>query len=73
MGASSVVETQYGKIQGTQKDALSVWKGIPFAQPPLGSLRFRAPQPPEAWTGVREATQFGAVSPQTSTGSYASQ
>jgi len=70
MGASSVVETHYGKVQGTQKDAVSVWKGIPFARPPLGSLRFRAPQPLEAWTGAREATQFGAISPQTSTGSF---
>ncbi|GAC1566044.1 MAG: carboxylesterase/lipase family protein [Ktedonobacteraceae bacterium] len=70
MGATSVVETQYGKLQGTQKDTVFVWKGIPFAQPPIGSLRFRAPQPPEAWTGVREATQFGAISHQPSNGSF---
>ena len=70
MGATSIVETHYGKLQGTQKDTVSVWKGIPFAQPPSGLLRFRAPQPLEGWTGVREATQFGAISPQTSEGSF---
>lgn len=70
MGATTTVETKYGKIQGTQKDEVLVWKGIPFARPPLGSLRFRAPQLPEAWTGVREATQFGAISPQASDGSF---
>ena len=70
MSATSIVETHYGKIQGTQKDTVSVWKGIPFAQPPLGSLRFHAPQPLEGWTGVRDATHFGAISPQTSEGSF---
>ena len=70
MGATSIVETRYGKVQGIQKDEVLVWKGIPFARPPLGQLRFRAPQAPEAWTGVREATQFGAISPQTSDGSF---
>jgi len=70
MGVTSIVETRYGKIQGTQKDAVLVWKGIPFAQPPLGQLRFRAPQPLAGWTGVREATQCGAISPQASDGSF---
>ena len=70
MSAISVVETRYGKIQGAQKEGILVWKGIPFAQPPLGSLRFRAPQPLEGWTGIREATQFGPISPQASSGSF---
>ncbi len=70
MGTTTVVETQYGKVQGIQKDTVSVWKGIPFAQPPLGQLRFRAPQAHEGWMGVREATQFGAISPQASNGSF---
>jgi len=68
--AQPIVDTQYGKVQGSQKETVSVWKGIPFAQPPLGSLRFRPPQPLETWTGVRETTQFGAISPQASTGSF---
>ncbi len=55
---------QYGKVQGTQEGSVYVWKGIPFARPPIGSLRFRPPQPPEAWTGVRDATAFGPISAQ---------
>jgi carboxylesterase type B len=53
-----IVETCYGKVQGYEQGAISVWRGIPFAQPPTGKLRFRAPQPPEPWTGVRQATAF---------------
>lgn len=60
----SIVETRYGKVQGSAQGSLSVWKGIPFAQPPTGQRRFRAPQPPEPWTGVRAATTFGPMAPQ---------
>lgn len=67
-----VVETQYGKVQGVRKDRVSTWKGIPFAQPPIGRLRFRAPLAHEGWTGVRDATHFGAISPQESNGSFGS-
>ena len=51
-----IAQTRYGKVQGSEQGSISVWKGIPFAQPPTGQRRFRAPQPPEPWTGVREAT-----------------
>ncbi len=64
--SSTLVETQYGKIQGVQEEAVSSWKGIPYAKPPLGALRFRPPQPPEAWLGIRQATQFGPVAMQSS-------
>jgi para-nitrobenzyl esterase len=59
-----IVETRYGKVQGSEQGSISVWKGIPFAQPPTGQRRFRAPQPPEPWTGVREATKFSPMAPQ---------
>lgn len=59
-----IVETRYGKVQGSQQGAISVWKGIPFAQPPTGERRFRAPQPPEPWTDVRAATSFSPMAPQ---------
>jgi para-nitrobenzyl esterase len=59
-----IVETRYGKVQGYEQGSISVWKGIPFAQPPTGKLRFRAPQPPEPWTGVRETTTFSPMAPQ---------
>ncbi|NQX44884.1 carboxylesterase/lipase family protein [Paenibacillus tritici] len=57
-----LVDTAYGKLKGEQGDGVNVWRGIPFAAPPVGELRFRAPQPPESWEGVREATAFGPVS-----------
>ena len=59
-----IVETRYGKVQGSEQGAISFWKGIPFAQPSTGQQRFRAPQPPESWTGVREATTFSPMAPQ---------
>jgi para-nitrobenzyl esterase len=62
--SSTLVETQYGKVQGTADGDVSVWKGIPFAQPPLGELRFHAPRKPVSWSGVRDATAFGAISAQ---------
>ncbi len=61
---TTVVETAYGKVQGTQNGDVLVWKGIPFAQPPLGTLRFRPPQPVTPWSGVRAATQFSLTAPQ---------
>ncbi len=59
-----IAQTRYGKVQGYEQGAISVWKGIPFAQPPTGMRRFRAPQPPESWTGVRQATTFSPMAPQ---------
>ena len=59
-----IAQTRYGKVQGSEQGSISVWKGIPFAQPPTGQRRFRAPQPPEPWTGVREATKFSPMAPQ---------
>ena len=52
------VRTQGGLVQGATEDGLAVYKGIPFAAPPIGDLRWRAPQPPPSWTGVRDATKF---------------
>ena len=50
-----------GKIQGVPlKGGGAVFKGIPFAAPPVGDLRWREPMPVKPWTGVREATNFGA-------------
>lgn len=60
-----VVQTDAGPVAGVVSAGTRTWRGIPFAAPPVGALRFRAPQPVEAWTGVREASDFGAVPPQT--------
>lgn len=59
-----VMATSTGTIEGTTEDGLSVFKGIPYALPPEGPLRFRAPAPVPAWDGVRPATSFGAAPPQ---------
>ena len=59
-----IVETRYGKVQGREQGSISVWQGIPFALPPTGQRRFRAPQPPEPWMGVRDATRFSPMAPQ---------
>ncbi|MBU5353024.1 carboxylesterase/lipase family protein [Paenibacillus silvae] len=53
------VQTKYGKVQGELLQGASVWKGIPYAKPPVGELRFRAPVQPESWDGIRQATEFG--------------
>jgi para-nitrobenzyl esterase len=63
---TQVVETRYGKLQGTVEDGVSVFRGIPFARPPVGPLRFRPPERAERWTGVRDATRFGPGSYQAS-------
>jgi para-nitrobenzyl esterase len=52
------VITKQGALEGIAGNACSVFLGVPFAQPPVGALRFRAPQPPLAWDGVRPAKQF---------------
>jgi para-nitrobenzyl esterase len=55
---SKPVRTQAGQVQGVVNDGITVYKGIPFAAPPVGDLRWRAPQPAAAWTGVRTADKF---------------
>jgi para-nitrobenzyl esterase len=64
--SATIVETTCGKVKGEQSGNIFVWKGIPYAKPPLGRLRFHAPKTPEAWDGIRDATQFGPISPQPS-------
>ena len=51
-------------MRGTYADGVHAFRGIPYAQPPVGRLRFAAPVPPEAWDGVRDATEFGPPPPQ---------
>src|SRR5690606_24848630 len=52
------VQTKYGVLKGTMEDSLRVFKGIPFAQPPIGDLRWSAPEPPKSWEGVKFATEY---------------
>jgi para-nitrobenzyl esterase len=54
-----VVQTQQGRVQGVVSDDVVVYKGLPFAAPPVGDLRWREPQAPTKWSNVKEATTFG--------------
>jgi len=62
----SVIETQRGRVRGTVEGDVRVFRGIPFAKPPVGARRFGAPEAPEPWPGVRDATRFGPASHQAS-------
>ena len=53
------VETRSGTVRGAASGPVAAFKGIPYAAPPFGALRFAAPVPPEPWTGVRDCTAFG--------------
>lgn len=53
------VKVDDGLLEGTSEDGLTVYRGIPFAAPPVGDLRWRAPQPASKWDGVRRADKFG--------------
>jgi len=52
---NTLVETEYGKLNGYVNGDAIVWKGVPYAKPPVGDLRWTAPQDPDPWGGVRNA------------------
>jgi para-nitrobenzyl esterase len=59
---SDPVKTTSGSVSGvTLKSGVRAFKGIPFGAPPVGPLRWKEPQPPEHWSGVRKAESFGNV------------
>jgi para-nitrobenzyl esterase len=64
--AESVVRTASGLVRGQRNGPVgsAVFRGIPFARPPVGELRFQAPRPARPWDGVREALAFGPPPPQ---------
>jgi para-nitrobenzyl esterase len=59
-----VVTVAGGRVRGVWRENLWSFSGIPYAQAPAGDLRWRPPQPPLAWEGVRDATSFGPIAPQ---------
>lgn len=58
------VHVEGGLVQGVGEDGITVYKGIPFAAPPTGDLRWKAPQPVIPWDGVLVADEFGSACPQ---------
>jgi len=62
--AEPEVSTSAGRVRGRVEHGNAVFRGIPFAQPPLGELRFQAPQSVASWDGVRDAGEFGPPCPQ---------
>src|SRR3954454_4144188 len=64
MSSEIVAATRTGKVQGLTRDGIHVFKGIPYAAPPVGELRFRPPQPAPAWDDVRDATHSSPWAPQ---------
>ena len=59
-----VVQTEAGAVSGAERNEVFEYRGIPFAAPPVGALRWALPHPPAAWTGVRDGTAFGPACPQ---------
>jgi len=64
----SIIKTDKGYVSGTTigepSKEINIYRGIPFAAPPVGGLRWKPPQPAESWEGTRECTQFSNISPQ---------
>lgn len=60
LAASDEVKIETGKLKGVAREGVVSFKGIPFAAPPVGDLRWRPPQPAKPWTGIRQASAFGA-------------
>ena len=62
--ANPIVRTDDGLVRGATGAGVSSFLRMPYAAPPTGNLRWRPPQPAAAWSGVRDATQFGPSCPQ---------
>lgn len=64
LAAAPLVTTSNGPISGVERDRVRVFKGIPFAAPPVGELRWKPPQPVKPWTDARDCSAFGPSCPQ---------
>lgn len=64
MSNELTVATAAGELRGVDRDGVKTFLGVPYAAPPVGSNRFRAPQPVEAWDGVRDALELPPSCPQ---------
>jgi para-nitrobenzyl esterase len=64
MKKTEIIETTTGKIQGYIENSISIFKGIPYAESPIGELRFSEPVLKESWDGILDALEFGPEAPQ---------
>jgi len=64
MKQTDIVETTTGKLMGYLENGLHIFKGIPYAEPPIGKFRFRNTVEKEPWDGILEAIEFGRIAPQ---------
>ena len=58
-----LVNTTYGKVSGVKMKDFVAFKGVPFAKPPVGELRFMPPVEPDAWEGIKECSEYGPIEP----------
>lgn len=62
MGKTEIIETNTGRLQGYVDEGIHIFKGIPFAEPPIGDLRFKPPVKRRPWEGILDATEYGPFS-----------
>ncbi|WP_410634417.1 carboxylesterase/lipase family protein [Amycolatopsis sp. cmx-4-83] len=60
----TTVETAAGALRGSERDGVRTFLGVPYAEPPVGELRFRAPRPAPPWSGLRDAVEWAPQAPQ---------
>ncbi|MGW5723826.1 carboxylesterase/lipase family protein [Amycolatopsis sp. NPDC003865] len=60
----TTVEIAAGALRGSERDGVRTFLGVPYAEPPVGELRFRAPRPVRPWSGTRDATEWAPRAPQ---------
>ena len=64
MSGAAIAKTSAGEVEGRERAGVLLFAGVPFAAPPTGARRFRAPAPHDGWQGVRTARRFGPAAPQ---------
>src|SRR5437762_3043654 len=64
MAEAPIAHTDLGDLGGLWHDGIAAFRGVPYAAPPVGELRFAPAEPVRAWRGLRDATKHGSIAPQ---------